>query len=244
MTTIITKWQWFSFQGLSIIQTLECSPLATPQIYQQPLLSVITVINKDVHRHTPCSCLDSLFFIRMRENALRCEMSGMWQLPPPGHQPHSVWRAASHNFYVAHISGRLCFIITQTKSWRGRYIWLFTRSEVRLCWVTSPSPRNSLMSGWGFCDTWGPGTHVTIIVWWYLIAATPVTFIMTGITMLSIDHWCSKVHLWFNKQQQIFYAALIILLEERVQSNIWRQHLTTWRQRIYHSVHWLNLKSS
>lgn len=179
-----------------------------------------------MHRHTPCSCLDSLLFIRMRENALRCEMSGMWQLPPPGHQPHSVWRAASHNFYVAHISGRLCFIITQTKSWRGRYIWLFTRSEVRLCWVTSPSPRNSLMSGWGFCDTWGPGTHVTIIVWWYLIAATPVTCIMTGITMLSIDHWCSKVNLWFNKQQQIFYAALIILLEERVQSNIWRQHLT------------------
>lgn len=81
MTTIITKWQWFSFQGLSIIQTLECSHLATSQIYQ-PLLSVITVINKEVHRHTPCSCLDSLLFIMMRENALRCEMSGMWQLGP------------------------------------------------------------------------------------------------------------------------------------------------------------------
>ena len=100
-----------------------------------------------------------------------------------------------------------------------------------------------------YCDTWetcnildrarntcrGPVRCQPVTGWWYfiwLIAATPVT----GIRIWSIDYECNRFHLYYGLHNNRYFP----LLEERVQSNIWQQHLTTWRQRIYHSVYWLD----
>ena len=137
-------------------------------------------------------------------------------------------RSIHLQFFVSYISGRLCFMKTQTKSWQGSLIWIFTHSHivwVRGCvWcvgpqLTSPSSQNSLTSGSSWCDTCGtcfildrePGTHVGVgrVSLSHGVIITHDTTPVTRISVRSINHWCSEGPLlvWAATVRRMLHTA-------------------------------------
>ena len=201
------------------------------------------MINKEIHRHTLRLLL--MLFIILRE----CN-----QMPGPGPacgSSLSVTSSQSQFLCCSYLRAALLYYRPNKKLTRDSHLTIYTfwgwavlGNISHLHRPKSPGEGEML-----YCDTWetcnildwarntcrGPVLCQPVTGWWYfiwLIAATPVT----RIRIWSIDYECNKVLLYYGLHNNRYFP----LLEERVQSNIWQQHLTTWRQRIYHSVYWLD----